>query len=136
MKRQQISNGNRLLQNLLFEAQHLGKPQWRPMLRYLAELHARSIFPAETPFPYDWEDIGPGYCYGPAFGHWDIIHAVLDVLPAEPKHARHQLLNNLAAQSANGWVTGSIWMGGEKAEWDQGYGHPPVWPIAIQNTLT
>jgi glycogen debranching enzyme len=133
MKRQPISDGNRVLQNLLLETQRLGKPQWRPMLRYLAELHARSIFPAEAPFPYDWEDIGPGYYYGPAFGHWDIVHAVLDVLPVAPEHARHQLLNNLAAQTPNGLVPGSIWMGDKQAEWDQGYGHPPVWPIAVQD---
>ena len=45
-----------------------------------------------------WEEIGPGYCYGPAFGHWDLIHQILDVMPAEPEHARNQILNDLAAQ--------------------------------------
>ena len=32
------------------------------------------------PFNYEWEEIGPGYIYGPAFGHWDLIHQVLDVM--------------------------------------------------------
>jgi glycogen debranching enzyme len=115
------------------EAERLGKPSWRPMLAYTAALHAASIHPPCPPFPYPWEEIGPGYCYGPAFGHWDIVHAILDVLPAEPEHARLQLLNNLAAQQEDGLVPGSIWMREDTPRWSTTSGHPPVWPLAAQD---
>ena len=111
----------------------LGKPEWRPMLTYLADLHERAVHPAMEPFPYEWEEIGPGYCYAPAFGHWDIIHQVLDVLPWGPAHARKQILNNLAAQEPDGLVPGSIWIRDGKPEWSKKVGHPPVWPEAVHD---
>jgi glycogen debranching enzyme len=121
-----------MLENLLQETAKLGKPEWRKMLAYTAQLHARSVRPAQPPFPYPWEEIGPGYCYGPAFGHWDLIHAILDVLPSEPDHARLQLLNNLAAQEPDGLIPGSIWMREEKPRWSKTHSHPPVWVVAAQ----
>ena len=116
----------------------LGKPSWRPMLTYVAELHERSTHPPQAPFPHSWEEIGPGYCYGPALGHWDLVHAALDVLPDEPEHARHQLLNDLAVQAANGMLPGVIWMPRaddptrDKPRWSNRISHPPVWPIVVQ----
>jgi putative isomerase len=123
------------MDRLKAEIQEIGKPQWRPMLTYVAELHERSVHPPREPFPYPWEEIGPGYCYGPAFGHWDLIHAVLDTLPAQPEHARQQILNNLAAQQEDGLVPGSIWMRDEDVRWSTRSGHPPVWPVAVQETV-
>jgi glycogen debranching enzyme len=126
------------LSQLIEAARQLGKPTWRPMLTYVAQLHGRSIHPAQAPFPYAWEEIGPGYCYGPAFGHWDLIHAVLDVVTYEPEHARRQLINNLAAQEEDGLVPGSIWMPREgddqrdRPRWSHTIGHPPVWPLAVE----
>lgn len=122
-----------MLENLKAEAGRLGKPAWRPMLRYVAELHERSIHPPQPPFPRPWEEIGPGYCYGPAFGHWDLVHQILDVLPSEPEHARDQILNNLENQQDNGLVPGSIWMRGEQPRWSTDVGHPPVWPVAVSD---
>jgi putative isomerase len=122
-----------MLDRLRAETDTLGKPEWRPMLRYVAELHERSTHPAAPPFSRPWEEIGPGYCYQPAFGHWDIVHQVLDVLPAEPEHARDQLLNNLENQQADGLVPGSIWMRVPGGEWNTTAGHPPVWPVAVQD---
>jgi putative isomerase len=116
----------------------LGKPSWRPMLAYVVELHERSTHPPLAPLPHSWEEIGPGYCYGPALGHWDLVHAVLDVLPDEPEHARHQILNGLAVQSANGMLPGVIWMPRpddptrDKPRWSNRITHPPVWPVAVQ----
>jgi glycogen debranching enzyme len=121
-----------MMDRLKDEVQRIGKPSWRPMLAYVARLHERSTHPPRPPFPHPWEEIGPGYCYGPAFGHWDIIHAVLDVLPAEPAHARAQLLNNLAAQQKDGLVPGAIWMRDEEPRWSTDSGHPPLWPFALQ----
>jgi len=115
------------------EIRTLGKPEWRAMLLYVAELHERSIHPPQKPFPFPWEEIGPGYCSSPAFGHWDIVHAVLDVMPSEQEHAKHQILNNLAAQQEDGFLPGCIRMGGEEPNWSKEAGHPPVWQIAIQD---
>ena len=120
-----------LLNNLKKQAQRAGKPEWRAMLGYTAELHERSVHPAAAPFPFDWEEIGPGYCYGPAFGHWDSVHQILDVLPSEPDHARTQILNNLENQMQDGLVPGSIWMRQEGPRWSTTGSHPPVWPFAV-----
>ncbi len=116
----------------------LRNSSWQPMLRYVAELHRRSVHPPCSPFPYPWEEIGPGYCYGPAFGHWDLIHAVLDVLPDEPDHARHQLLNYLSVQGKDGMLPGVVSMPREgdptrkEPRWSRTTTHPPVWPAAVQ----
>ena len=115
------------------EGHRLGKPQWQSMLTYVADLHEKSTHPPRYPFPHPWEEIGPGYCYGPAFGHWDIVHAVLDALPSRPQHARNQILNNLAAQQDDGLVPGAIWLRDEKPRWDSKRGHPPLWPVAVQD---
>ncbi len=115
------------------EAARLGKPRWRPMFSYVAALHERSTHPPRPPFPHPWEEIGPGYCYGPAFGHWDLIHQVLDTLPTAPEHARQQILNDLAAQEPDGLVPGSIYLREGTPRWSKTTGHPPVWPVAVQD---
>ena len=110
-----------------------GKPEWGCMLRYVVDLHCKSVRPALIPFPHPWEEIGPGYCYGPAFGHWDIVHSILDMLPLDAEHARHQIENNLAGQQDDGLVPGVIYIREGKARWSSQTGHPPVWPIAVQD---
>lgn len=110
----------------------VGKPEWKDMLYYVADLRLRSIHPAMPPFPQPWENIGTGYCYGPAFGHWDIVHAILDALPLNPEHARQQIENNFAAQHEDGFLPGSIWLRDGEMTWNKEVGHPPVWPFAVQ----
>ncbi len=122
-----------MLDALQNEASRLGKPEWRPLLGYVAELHARSTHPARPPFSRAWEEIGPGYCYGPAFGHWDIVHQILDVLPAEPDHARDQILNDLENQQEDGLVPGSIWLGDGEPRFSKTVSHPPMWPVAVND---
>lgn len=121
--------------NLRMEAETLGKPEWHDMLIYLAELHEKGTHPAQPPFPFDWEEIGIGY-QSRAFGHWDIVHIVLDVLPVMPIHSKQQLLNNLANQEEDGLVPGSIWLEEIDSKmipkWNKMAGHPPLWPIAVQ----
>jgi glycogen debranching enzyme len=119
------------LDRLIEDAASLGEPAWRDLLGYVARLHGRSIHPAGPPFPFPWEEIGPGYCYGPAFGHVDIVHQALDVVDSEPEHARRQLLNNLANQQANGMVPGVIWMDGREQPWLTHKSHPPVWVMGV-----
>jgi glycogen debranching enzyme len=119
------------MNNLKAEATTLGKPAWRDMLCYVARLHQQSIHPQRAPFSHAWEEIGPGYVSSPAFGHWDIVHQILDVLPAEPEHARRQILNDLANQQDDGFVPGVIWMKSGEARWSATTTHPPVWPAAV-----
>ncbi|WP_158606421.1 MGH1-like glycoside hydrolase domain-containing protein [Paenibacillus ginsengarvi] len=108
-----------------------GKPAWQPLLQYTWELHQRSVRPAVAPFRYDWEEIGPGYCYGPAFGHWDLIHALFDRLPTHQDHAKKQFLNYLGFQGENGVLPGTIIMRDGNAKWNMELSHPPVWPVAL-----
>ena len=121
------------MQSFAAKLESVGKPEWSALLRHVADLHAASVHPAIDPFPYPWEEIGPGYCYGPAFGHWDIVHAILDAIPFAREHARQQIANNLAAQQPDGFLPGSIWIREGAARWGVEAGHPPVWPIAVQD---
>ncbi|MBB6052492.1 MGH1-like glycoside hydrolase domain-containing protein [Armatimonas rosea] len=108
-----------------------GKPEWRGMLAYVTALHARSVHPASHHWPHPWEEIGPGYCYAPAFGHWDIVHQVLDQLTTHPEHAANQLRNLLAAQQDDGFLPGAIYFKDGKPWWGETWTHPPVWPLAV-----
>lgn len=119
--------------NATGKTQTPGKAEWGPMLNYVADLHGRSVRPAVAPFPHPWEELGPGYCYGPAFGHWDIVHAILDILPIDGEQARRQIENNLAGQQDDGFLPGVIYVREGKAHWNDETGHPPVWPIAVQD---
>ena len=131
-----ITNGWPALEN---EARTIGKPEWQPMLLYTAELHKKSTHPPVWPFDYEWEEIGPGYIYGTAFGHWDIVHQIVDVLPAYPDHAFRQLRNNIKNQEPHGLIPGSIWMpksSSEKPRWSRNdQGHPPLWVFAVDDYI-
>jgi putative isomerase len=126
---------------LLSTASSAVKPEWRPMLTYVAQLHKANTHPATWPFDYEWEGLGPGYVYGEAFGHWDIVHETIDVLKSYPEHALHQLLNDIKNQEPNGMIPGSIYMPGGMSKRDTIYwnktteGHPPLWPIAVQDYI-
>lgn len=122
------------------EAETLGLTHWRPLLAYVARLHERSIH-RPTVLPYPWEEIGPGYVGGRAFGHWDIIHQVLDTLEAEPDHAKRQLLNYFYCQTETGYMPGTIYFAeNPNPNLKNRYpcyfnkcGHPPVWPFAVED---
>lgn len=119
-----------ILDKLEEEVKHLGREEWRPLLQYVAELHSRAIMPPRFPVKYPWEDIGPGYFLSPCFGHWDIVHAVMDSLPLEPDHVKNQIRNVLVVQQADGLLPGSIWMKDNPPSWNL-KGHPPVWVYAV-----
>lgn len=140
-KKNNDKTGEGSWQDLLAATAKIGEPNWRPMLKYVAALHQRSTHPATYPFTHEWEEIGPGYFYGPAFGHWDIVHQSIDVLAYYPQHALFQLLNDIKNQEANGLIPGSIYMPGTSASgvrtsvsWNKNdQGHPPVWMVAVQD---
>lgn len=118
-----------------------GKLAWSPLLKYVKELHEKSTHPKAYPFDYDWEDIGIGYVYSPSFGHWDIVHEVLDALVYDRKHALEQLYNDIKNQEPNGLVPGTIWMPGGRSgrvavSWNkEDAGHPPLWVIAVDDYI-
>ncbi len=131
------------------EAATLGKPAWHPMLQYDVTLHVADTHPAEPPFQYPWEDTGRGYGYGPGTGHWDLVHEILDVLPAAPEHAREQLLNDVRLQLSSGFLPGLYWMrkpvagatadpgiyDDANAKYSPTQGNPPVWVVAADDYL-
>ena len=135
-----------MFETLKSQVRQLGKPQWRPMLQFVADMHETCVHPAEPPFDYPWEEIGPGYCYAPVFGHWDLIQQLMDSLPTDPQHTEQQIMNNLACQQPDGLVPGGIWMGDiegpfmpdadptglTKARFRTDIAHAPVWVIAVQ----
>src|SRR5260221_11637772 len=79
-------DGAALRDRLIQEAAQPGKAAWQPMLLYLAELHGQSVHPPLAHFSYPFEDIGPGYQAGMAFGHFDLTHERLDAVRAMPEH--------------------------------------------------
>lgn len=108
-----------------------GKKEWQPMLCYLRELHQKSQFPPQGVLPYPWENIGPGYCYGPAFGHWDAVHIALDLLEDQLPRAKDQIDNLLSLQQKNGMLPSILWMRKETpTDWAPDQTHPPVWVYA------
>ncbi|WP_462410454.1 MGH1-like glycoside hydrolase domain-containing protein [Neobacillus sp. Marseille-QA0830] len=108
-----------------------GKQTWQPVLQYTEELHQKCTHEASSPFIYPWEEIGSGYCYGPAFGHWDIIHEVMDAIHTRPLHARQQLLNNLHNLSCDGFLPGVIYLTNNEVRWGTDQTHPPVWIAGV-----
>jgi putative isomerase len=138
---------------LYAEAGKIGTPSWHPMLHYLAALHEKATHPAAPPFAAPWEELGPGYGYGPAFGHWDVAHEMLDELPTCLLHVRHQLTNDLRLQLPDGFLPGSVYMPGSPsarnaaaakksadkdggAVFDRGaQGHPPLWVVPADQYL-
>src|SRR3954462_812476 len=129
------------------EAETLGKASWHPMLKHLAQMHANSTHAPAAAFEFPWEDTGTGYGLGPAFGHWDLVHEVIDVMPAAPEHAREELLNDVRLQLPSGFLPGLYWMRTQTAAddpliYDQANAkysptqtHPPVWVVAADDYL-
>jgi putative isomerase len=122
------------------------KPEWAAPMDYVAELTQRSIHPAEPPFAHEWLENGPGYCYGPAFGHYDIVHQVLDIAPLLPEIARKQMLNLLSLQRQDGSIP-FVWMGENPTRsWlppktpmatrlKDAQRFPPLWPAGVEACL-
>jgi len=110
------------------------KPEWEQLLSYTKELRIKSTHAAQPPFKFEWEEIGPGYGYGPAFGHWDIVHACLDTMHYMYDHALKQMRNLINLQTPGGMLPGSIWMAeGVDSSNSYNFTHPPVWPYAIDD---
>jgi hypothetical protein len=130
--RAEIEEGRILREALGREARAPGKAAWLPMLLYAAELHGRSIHPATGHFRYPYEDIGPGYQGGKAFGHIDLTHERLDTVRAAPEHVRNQIRNELAGQQRDGLIPGVIsFDSAGKPAWKDFKGFPPLWVVSV-----
>lgn len=122
-----------LREALLKEAERTDKREWRPMLRYLANLHATCIHPPIAHFPHPFEEIGTGYKFsGMGFGHIDLTHARLDSVRAFPEHSRLQLLNELAGQQPDGLVIGAIYFKEGQPRYSTDKGYPAIWPFSAE----
>ena len=109
------------------------KKEWKNVLDYVEKLELESKFPPKEPLQFPWMDTGPGYCYGPAFGHWDSVHIALDLLERDPEQAKNQISNLISVQWDNGMFPSMVWMKKETpVDWGKEQTHPPVWVIAAQ----
>jgi hypothetical protein len=123
--------GTALREALLKQAAQCPNPAWQPMLRYLAELHGKSVFPALGPLKYAYESIGPGYQGGRVFGHIDLTHERLDTVQASPKHVADQLRNELGFQQGDGFIPGVVNFGADgEPSWRKGKGFAPLWVVS------
>ncbi|MFA7229953.1 MAG: trehalase family glycosidase [Victivallaceae bacterium] len=126
---------NNLYNALIDSIKNIGKPEWRKTLEYVCMLHAKSVHPPIAPFCYPWEEIGPGYISSPAFGHWDIVHELLDSVDACPAHTANQLKNLLQFQESDGFMPGVIFMKSGSPVVGTRCTHPPVWPVVAEKYL-
>jgi len=118
---------------LLKEAELPVKSGWRPMLRYLAELHGQSVLPPVAHLKYPYETIGPGYQDGRVFGHIDLTHERLDEVRAAPEHVRNQIRNELAGQQEDGMIPGIVLFNAKgEARWKHSKGFPPIWVVSAE----
>ncbi len=117
--------------------------RWQPMLAATADLARRCLLPPEPPLQRPWINIGPGYCYGPAFGHFDLIHMVFDLVGGERDIATDQMENLLDIQRSDGAMP-FLWMSDNPARLWMPVGlsveqrlaadlnWPPLWPAGIE----
>lgn len=122
-------------QPLKQQAIQMGKPNWRPMLSYLIELHEGGMHPPFGGLPYSWEEIAPGGEMEPFFGHWDTVHISLDTLYFQPKQSIYQILNILALQQQDGLIPGHVIIKDNKLYWSSKTTFPPLWPFAVQEYI-
>ena len=109
--------------------------KWLPVLEYHSGLHGRGTHGALPPLERDWVEVGPGYVGGPCFGHWDVMHAALDALEAEPAFARDQILNQIERQKDSGAIPGLLSWDARGEPFVMGGLAPAVWPFVLDDWL-
>lgn len=85
-----------------------------------------------------WLSVGQGY-HVPAFGHWDIVHSVLDILSYDTALAARQIrLVVRTLRRTDGRLPGLVRVlvderGQERLVPDFQYSPPPLWPTAVRH---
>ena len=105
--------------------------KWKELLFAVLDLSERSMRqPSEAVdhvFPYPWIELGPGYAYGPAFGHWDIIHATFNFVKDNPDEVIRQLENDFSLLQNDGRLVGAIFFKNKAKYCSDIVTHPPLW---------
>ena len=105
--------------------------KWKPLLLATLALCERCMrSPSEAidhTFPHPWMELGPGYVYGPAFGHWDIVHSSFNLVRDDPDEAVRQLENDLSLLCDDGRLIGAIFFRNARREDNSIITHPPLW---------
>ena len=114
--------------------------KWKDLLLATIDLCEKSMHQPEEAFdhvfPHPWLDIGPGYAYGPAFGHWDIVHASFNFAKYYPEEAMRQLENNFSLLSDDGRLTGAIFFAENTCSYSDKVTHPPLWVFLADELYT
>jgi glycogen debranching enzyme len=82
-----------------------------------------------------WQTVGPGYFF-PAFGHWDIVHSVLDVMSYDAGFAQRQLRQSIRLIRGSDGCLPALTRelpdenGGLAIVIDYAGCAPPLWPVA------
>jgi glycogen debranching enzyme len=128
------------------------KGPFQLLLEECLRLHRESYLAPMGPFKYPWQDIGIGYQAFPCFGHWDLVHECLNLLPFAPDMVRQQMEMYLGFISEEGQMPGTVYGPGalgDKQQWDpemwnsldgchwsRNWSHPPLWPHLIDDYFT
>jgi putative isomerase len=111
-------------------------PSWVALWREGWALHQRSCRAPIGMLDDIWISAGQGY-HVPAFGHWDIVHSVLDILSYDPALAARQIrLVVRTLRRTDGRLPGLVRVlandhGQEELVPDYQYSPPPLWPTAV-----
>ena len=109
---------------------------WEALWREGWALHQRSCRAPIGMLDDTWISVGQGY-HVPAFGHWDIVHCVLDVLSYDPVLAARQIrLLVRTLRKTDGRLPGLVRVlvddhGQERLVPDYEYSPPPLWPTVV-----
>lgn len=107
------------------------KKSWQELLTAIVDLTEKSMRDVseavDHEFTYPWLEIGPGYAYGPAFGHWDIVHAAFNFIAFDKEEVKKQLINNFTLQQDDGRLVGAVFFKNNKKYLSTIVSHPPLW---------
>ncbi len=122
---------------------------YQPLLDECLRLHRASYLAPVGPFQHPWQDIGVGYMAFPCFGHWDLIHECLNLLPYAPEMVRQQLDMYLSFIGEDGQMPGTVygpkalgvnqtwdpelWYERDGCHWSRQWSHPPLWPHLVED---
>lgn len=112
---------------------NLGKPRWRALLSYIANLHEESIHGPSYYLPYRWEETGCQESL--TFGGLETVHISLDALLPDPQHSLYQILNLLSQQLPDGLIPTNAYFKDKHVQLTTKTTFPPLWPVIIDDYI-